>query len=221
MKTINSRTAGVQERSSRVHIGARFLLAMLALSLPCVLPASTIQPVSYSYTGGTPAGEFSYTDVATTKLTDGDLGTPVVGDGTWVGFQFGDSGAAQILFTFGSSYTFSDVAFNFLRSDTANTQLPENVTIGTSVFPTADFATDSTEGFVHYTGSWTGDTLTVSLNHSMSHWIFVNEAQFTQAQTTGSVIPEPGTIGFVVTGLASVLLWQRRRSLRSSRPPLS
>jgi len=193
-------------------------LSTCAILLPLACAAALITPTSYTYTNGTPAGEPgfpAYDDPAMTKLTDGNTGTTAIGDGTWTGLQRGDSGAAQITFNFASSVTLTSVAFDFLRSDGANTQLPESVTIGGINFPTTNFTTDATKGFVSYSGSWTGNSLAVSLNHTTSHWIFVNEAQFT---TSPSAAPEPATMALAGISLVSLLL-ARRRSLR--RPKLS
>jgi hypothetical protein len=187
-------------------------ILVLGTLLPTAGTAAIIIPTSYAYTGGTPAGESgfsSYDDPALSKLTDGNTGSPNTGDGTWIGWQHGDSGAAQILFNFASSATITNVAFHFLRSDNANTQLPDSVTIGGINFPTADFATDDTMGFVSYSGSWTGNSLAVSLNHVTSHWMFINEAQFTTG--AGVAAPEPATLTVAGLSLGGLLFARRRR----------
>src|SRR5665647_1711137 len=104
----------------------------LAMLLPVVATASIITPTSYSYTETTPPGTPStlYTDPSATKLTDSNTGTTDTTDGTWVGWQHADNGAANIMFNFASSVTITNVALDFLRNDNANTQLPESVTIG-------------------------------------------------------------------------------------------
>ena len=191
------------------------ILAALAMSLPALAPAATITPTSYSYTGGTPAGETGYSgyqDTGLTKLTDGNVGTTNPVDGTWVGWQYTDSGAANITFTFASSMTITNVALDFLRNDNANVQLPTSVTVGGTTFPTADFGTDVTQGFVNYSGSWTGSQLVVTLNHPTSNWVFVNEAQFTGDPANGSA-PEPASLLLSACGIA-VLGWVRRRHAR-------
>ena len=183
----------------------------LAMLLPMAATAGIITPTSYAYTGGTPAGDSSYTDLSATKLTDGNIGTTSTGDGTWVGWQSGDNGAANITFNFASSVTITGVALDFLRSDASNTQLPESVTVGADNFPTTNFATDTTKGFVQYSGSWTGTSLQVTLNHSTNHWVFVNEAQFT---TGDSAAPEPASltlVGMAFGGLMFAKRMQRRK----------
>lgn len=190
-------------------------LATLAMSLPAVSMATTIMPTSYSYTGGTPSGEPGYslyTDPGMTKLTNGDTGTTATVDGTWVGWQNSDSGAANITFNFASSVTITDVALDFLRSDYANTQLPESVTVGTTNFPTTNFVVDPQQGFVNYSGSWTGSSLTVTLNHPTSHWVFINEAQFTVADQSSA--PEPASLTLVSLALGG-LIFGRKRLCRS------
>ena len=184
--------------------------------LPMVATSATITPISYSYAGGTPAGEPGfglYDDPATTKLTDGNTGSTFTGDGTWDGWQFSDSGAAQFKFTFASSVTITSVALDFLRSDGANTQLPDSVTIGFTNFPTANFVTDNTQGFVAYSGSWTGSSLLVTLNHTTSHWIFVNEVQFS---SDGSAVPEPAPLTLVGMALGGLIFARKRFHRRCS-----
>ena len=176
--------------------------------------AATITPLSYGYTGGTPAGEpgsYGYDDPLDTKLTDGLTGTTWGGDGSWVGFQHSDSGAAQITFNFASSVTITDVSIDFLRSDAANTELPENVQIASTVFPTTNFPVDVTKGFVDYSGSWTGSQLVVTLEHSTDHWVALNEIQFSGSADSGAV-PEPGTVGLALAGLVAVIGWGRKRN---------
>jgi hypothetical protein len=176
--------------------------------------ADSIVAASYSYTGGTPAGEPGYsfyTDPSDTKLTDGLTGTTWGGDGSWVGFQHSDSGAAQITFNFASSVTITDVSIDFLRSDAANTELPENVQIASTVFPTTNFPVDVTKGFVDYSGSWTGSQLVVTLEHSTDHWVALNEIQFSGSADSGAV-PEPGTVGLALAGLVAVIGWGRKRN---------
>jgi hypothetical protein len=182
----------------------------LALLLPMVATAATVTPSSYSYTGGTPAGEACcglYQDAGLTKLTDGNTGTADPTDGTWVGWQHGDTGAATITFLFASTVTINNVSLDFLRSDGANTQLPDSVTIGGTNFATTNFATDNTKGFVTYSGSWTGSSLVVTLNHPESHWIFVNEAQFTSDEST---VPEPASLALVGMALGGLLFGRKR-----------
>jgi hypothetical protein len=178
------------------------LFRALAVLLPLAATAGVISPTSYTYTGGTPAGDpccSAYEDPIPSKLIDGDFGTTATGDGSWVGWQpSSDSGAANITFFFGSSMTITNVALDFLRQDDAATELPESVTIGGKNFPTANFATNDTKGFVDYAGSWTGSSLLVTLNHGTTDWIFVNEAQFTGAN--GSGVPEPAS--FTLAGIA-------------------
>src|SRR5665647_808567 len=122
----------------------------LAMLLPVVATAGIITPTSYSYTSGTPAGDASYTDLGLTKLTDLNTGTAVTTDGTWVGWQSGDSGAANIMFNFASSVTINNVALDFLRADGSNTYLPDSVTIGGNNFATTDFGANLTKSLVSY-----------------------------------------------------------------------
>jgi hypothetical protein len=182
-----------------------------ALLLPLPATGATITPTSYSFTGGTPAGEPGfglYEDASLTKLTDGNTGTTGGTDGTWIGWQHSDTGAAQITFNFAPSLTITSVALNFLRSNDGNTQLPDSVTIGGSSFAVTNFATDNTEGFVSWTGSWTGSSLVVTLNHPTSHWVFVNEAQFIAG---ASPAPEPATLALAGLALTGIIAAGRRR----------
>jgi hypothetical protein len=100
------------------------------------------------------------------KLTDGITGTPNPGDSTWVGLEYADSGAAQVTFSFAAPVTITGVSIDFLRDDQANTQLPEGVTIDGTSFSVTDFSTDQTQGFVNFTGSWTGSDLVLTMDHT-------------------------------------------------------
>lgn len=182
----------------------------LALLLPMAANASLITPISYAYTNGTPAGEPgfpNYDDPTFTKLTDGNTGTANGLDGTWVGWLGSDSGRAQITFNFGIPVNITNVALDFLRQDGLNITPPNNVNIAGTNFPTSNFATDNTKAFVNYAGSWNGSTLVVTLNHTTSQWLFVNEAQF-----TGSLIatPEPASFGLIGLALGALLLGRKR-----------
>jgi hypothetical protein len=181
----------------------------LALVLPMAATAAPVYATSYSYTNSTPAGEAgysSYDDPGLTKLTDSNTGSTTPGDGTWVGWQ--TVGADQITFVFASSVTITNVALDFLRDDLANTQLPLSVTIDGTAFPTTDFATDNTQGFVSYAGSFTGSSLVITLNHPTSNWTFLNEAQFTAGST--SSVPEPASLILVGTTLGGLMLGRKR-----------
>ena len=195
-------------RNSR---GLGLTVAALGLSLlgSSALRATAILPTSYSYTNSTPAGESIYTDALLNKLTNGDTGSTVAGDGSWVGWQTGDSGAAQITFNFAASQTIGDVSIDFLRSDAGNTQLPESVTIGSTTFLVTDFGVDQTKGFVDFTGTWKGSSLVVTLNHATNHWIFANEVTFSGSSAT----PEPASLALVFAGLAAGAIFARKRQL--------
>jgi hypothetical protein len=178
------------------------------LSLTMLLPLASAA-TTYTYTNGTTAGEPgspTYDDAGFTKLLDGFTGTPDALDGSWVGWQNGGSGADQITFDFGISVTITSVSLNFLREDLASVQLPSSVTIDGTDFLTNNFATDNTEGFVSYAGSFTGSTLVVTLNPGNADWVFVNEAQF----TAGSATPEPTSLMFVGIGIGGLLLGRKR-----------
>jgi hypothetical protein len=193
--------------------------ALLTLAMLSPMANATI---TYTYTGGTPAGEAAvpdFEDASFTKLLDGSTGTGTnnVFDESWVAWQnggFGGGGSItdQITFNFGASVTITKVAFDFMRNDNSNAQLPLSVTIDGTDFPTTDFAADGT-GFVSYAGSFTGSTMVVNLNHPTSNWIFVNEVQF----TTNSTAPEPASLLLVGLGIGGVVLGRRRRKLVSPR----
>jgi PEP-CTERM motif len=182
-------------------------IAISAMMLPNFATAGVITPTSYSYTNGTPAGESAYLDTDLTKLTDGLAGTASPVDGTWVGWQFSDGGAAQITFNFASSVTIANVDLSLLRSDIGNVQLPESVTINADSFAVSDFPTDNTSGFVDFAGSWTGDSIVVTLNHpGQTHWVFINEAVF----STPADAPEPATFALAGMALAGLILARKR-----------
>ena len=179
----------------------------LALVLPTAATAAPVFATSYSYTNSTTAGETgysSYDDPGLTKLTDSNLGSVVPGDGTWVGWQ--TLGSDQITFVFPSSVTITNVSLDFLRDDLANTQLPSSVTIDGTVFPTTDFATDNTQGFVSYAGSFTGSSLVITLNHPTSNWVFLNEVEF----NASSSVPEPASLVLVGTALVGLMFGRKR-----------
>jgi hypothetical protein len=202
-------TASAPGASTRVFS----LLVLSAMGVAPAAFATTIPVTSYSYTGGTPAGEpgnSAYDDPTDTKLTNGLTGTTTPTDGSWVGWQAGDSGAAQITFHFASSVTITQVSLDFLRNDNANTQLPTSVQIGSTIFPVTDFANDLTQDFVTFTGSWTGSQIVVTLDHPTSNWVFVNEATFTGA---ASSTPEPATFGLFGVALLGLCGLRSRRLL--------
>lgn len=165
--------------------------------------------VTYNYTGGTTAGQGSYTDPNDTKLTDGFSGSTNFADGTWVGWQ---QASEQITFTFDSSVTVTDVSIDFGQSTDSNIAVPGTVQIATTVFTPAAFTGTPTKGFVDFTGSWTGTQLVVTLNNANSGgtFDFLNEVTFTTAGT--SATPEPGTIGLALIGLTAAIGWGRKRN---------
>src|SRR5579871_4112701 len=170
------------------------------LTLAMFLPTAAVASISYSFTNGTTPGEpgfANFDDPGFTKLLDNNTGSTNPSDTTWVGWQ--TNGADQITFDFGVSVTIFSVSLDFLRStNPANIEVPTSVTIDGTDYPTADFVTDNTQGFVTYDGTFTGQTLVVTLNHPTSNWVFVNEAQFTE-------VPEPASLVLSVIGLASLL----------------
>ncbi len=169
--------------------------------------AALIPVSSYSYTGGTTAGQGGFTDPGG-KLTDGLLGTTNDADGSWVGWQ---QASEQITFTFASSVTVTDVSIDFLHDVNANISVPGEVDIATTAFTPADFTGTSTKGFLDFTGSWTGNQLVVTLDNRNGNqtFDFLNEVRFTSS--SAGAAPEPGTIGMALAGLAAAIGWSRRR----------
>jgi MYXO-CTERM domain-containing protein len=169
--------------------------------------AASIPVSSYSYTGGTSAGQGGFTDPGG-KLTDGLFGTVNDADGSWVGWQ---QASEQITFTFASSVTVTDVSIDFLRDVNANISVPGEVDIATTTFTPADFTGSPTKGFLDFAGSWTGSQLVITLDNRNGNqtFDFLNEVRFTSSGAGAA--PEPGTIGMALAGLAAAIGWSRRR----------
>ena len=127
-------------------------------------------------------------------------------DGSWVGFtgDRGQSGEGAIVFYFGASETITDVAVNFLRYDALGgvgaVEVPPIVSIteiggsnNSNNFVPVNFATNDTEGYVHFTGSWTGSELLVTLGPEETS--SASSTTFSSIPPASSPTPEPGTVG--------------------------
>ena len=181
-------------------------LLSLAILLPMASAATT-----YTYTNGTTPGEGgfpAYDDTGIPKLLDMSTGTPSVLDGTWVGWANDTPSGPEITFAFDTSVTITSVSLNFLREDNGDVHLPASVTIDGTNFLTTDFATDNTEGYVPYAGTFTGSTLVVTLNPTPGDWVFLNEAQFTTSPSSST--PEPASLMLVGLGISGIMFGQKR-----------
>lgn len=190
--------------------------ASVTLGLVCIsvlaglgrAQAASILPISYRYTNGTSAGAGDqFSDSGFTELTDGLTGTTNYADGTWVGWP--QNAVEQITFTFAASVTITDVSIEFLRDNQHNIEVPVTVQINSSSpFSPSNFSSDSTKGFIDFSGSWTGTQLVLNLDNG-NEWNFLNEVTFSSADSTA---PEPGTVGLALAGLVALVGLGRKRS---------
>jgi MYXO-CTERM domain-containing protein len=178
--------------------------------------AASILPASYAYEFTPGGATAAYQDPSFTKLTDGVTASTGAEDGTWVGFvgDRGQSGEGIFFFNFDTPVTITDVSIDFLRHDAESIELPPTVSIwesggATTNFAPTNFPADDSQGFVDFTGSWTGTQLVVALGQE-DHFAFTNEVLFNPS-SDASAAPEPGTTGLALAGLAAVIGWSRRR----------
>jgi hypothetical protein len=194
--------------------------------------AAAVAPASYVYEyapgGGTPA----YSDPDLSKLTDGKTGSTDYNDTTWVGIYQGAPGAGVIIFTFALPETITDVAINFLQDGAASIAVSPAVSIYELTggpmnqvdYSPANFSVDPSEGFVHFSGSWTGTQLVVGIGFDNLTVPFLNEVQFSNADTTptdpppvdptpvdSSAAPEPGSAGLAFAGLIIAVALSRTK----------
>ena len=144
------------------------------------------------------------------ELNDSDTGTTNPSDLTWVGWQ--GPTANEITFLFPSSVTITNVALDFLRDSDGAIDLPQSVTIGSTIYPTTELV-DHTKGFESFSGSFTGSSLVVTLNHGATDWVFVNEAQFTDGGTSG--VPEPASLTLAGIALGGLIFARKRLRRRN------
>ena len=162
------------------------------------------------------SGSFNYIDDGGVQLTDGFTGADNyganLGNGNsyeWVGWTVANPTA---VFQFGSPVTITSLSIGFNRTNGASIALPPTVTVnGTPFSVAANAISDNTRGFLNFSGSWTGSSLTLNLSDaSVESWIFVDEVQFDGRTENGSQIPEPGTFVLLGAGLALVALRKLR-----------
>ena len=205
----------------RPHLSAVLSALVLAAALP-VCAQSFIFPTGYSYStppeGQAQGGAFDYFDDTHNppgqplgQLTDGikggndwaaDLGN---GNGQeWVAWSQGNP---TITFDFASTVSLQSVTIGFNRG-TGGVALPDSVTIGGTVFTLIGTElADNTRGDLTFSGSWTGNSLDVTLADADTSFIFVDEVQFLTA-----AVPEPQwTLAAVGAALAGFAAWRRRR----------
>ena len=182
--------------------------------------SGTITPVSYVATPGEPHSGYAtyeYTDNTGKQLIDGVLGVNQwdanFGNGPayeWVGWIRQNP---TITFDFGSSVTVTTVSIGFNRTGAAGIGLPPSVTVNGNTFSVpANALADATRGFLSFSGSWTGSSLTLNVPVPAINqtFLFIDEVRFDSA--TG--VPEPGT-GLLLTGALGAFAVAFRRRKRA------
>jgi hypothetical protein len=166
--------------------------------------------------GTAQGGTFDYFDDGGNQLRDSILGANEwfndLGNGNaqeWVGWLVAEP---TITFTFSSSVTINRVEIGFNRSQPSAIFLPATVRIGGVPFTLAGSELpDTTRGFLTFSGTFTGISLTIELlDMSTARWIFTDEFRFFDDNGTpppgDPVIPEASTMillgcGLVLMGL--------------------
>jgi hypothetical protein len=87
---------------------------------------------------------------------------------------------------------------------------PSVIINGTTFALTGTEIDNGTRGFLNFDGTWTGNTLQVSLTHRPGTYAFVDEVRF--STVASAAVPEPQAFA-AVFGLAvlGAVAWQRQR----------